>query len=370
MNYSYLKSKSFGIPSLIWAIYAIAIIILFSIGNSKYLTIPQALTQWDGQHYNTIAYSGYEAFPCPENNSLICGNVGWFPFYPMVGRIVGTVLSFFGAGFRWALPVTSLLSLWGALLLLFSMVEKRYDLRTAIYSITAMLLFPSSFYFATAFPYSLFLLLSLLVFYFLERKYYLLSSIPAGLLSITYPSGIVIALPILWVLLSERKNLTNKNRLSLLISFMSTGFSLLMYSLYNSWRFGDFFLYLHFQQKPYYAHDAAFPMVTIFKSLATFQFGHPVYIMLVFIILAVILFYNKKTLVSWQIFMFGILLFTPTAGTTDCYYRHIVAAFPLFVMIGNSLNSWRRYLLPIYAIASIVLMWFVYLNNFKLGLLM
>lgn len=370
MNYSYLKSKSFGMPSLIWTIYVIAIIILFSIGGSKYPTIPQALTQWDGQHYYSIAHNGYEAFPCPENNSLICGNVGWFPFYPLVGRIVGTVLSLFGVGFRWALPLTSLFSLWGALLILFSMVEKRYDFRTAIYAITAMLLFPSSFYFAAAFPYSLFLLLSLLVFFLLEKRRYLLTAIPAGLLTITYPSGIVIALPLLWILFSERKILTNKNSLNLLISFMSTGFSLLIYSLYNWWKFGDFFLYLHFQQKPYYAHDIAFPLVTIFKSLMTFQFDHPVYIMLVFIILAAALFYNKRVLVPWQIFMFGILLFTPTAGTTDCYYRHIVVAFPLFVMVGNSINSWRKYLMPVYAIASIILMWFVYLNNYKLGLLM
>jgi len=370
MNYSYLKSKSFGIPTLIWVIYVIAIVILFSVADNKYSTLPRALTQWDGQHYYSIAYSGYESFPCHEDNSLICGNVGWFPLYPMVGRVVGKVLSIFGVGFNWALPVTSLLSLWVALLFLFYMVKSRFDRKSAIYTIVALLLFPSSFYYATAFPYSLFLLLSLMVFFFFERRSYLLASVPAGLLTITYPSGIVIILPILWILFREWRSLTKKNKLHLFACLGSTGLSLILYCLYNWWKFNDFLLYLHFQQKPYYAHEAAIPLVTIFNSLVSFQFGHPVYIMLVFTILAVILFYNKKTLVSLQIFMFGILLFTPTAGTTDCYYRHIVVAFPLFVMIGNSFNSWRKYLLPVYAVVSIALMWFVYLNNYKLGLLM
>ncbi len=370
MNYSYLKSKSFGIPSLIFIIYVIAIITLFSIGDSKYTSIPRALTQWDGQHYYSIAYSGYESFPCPEDNSLICGNVGWFPFYPLIAKTVGSALSIFGIGFHWALPITSLLSLWAALLLLFNMVSQKFNLESAIYSVVALLLFPTSFYYATAFPYSLFLFLSLAVFYLLEKRSYLYAAIPAGLLSITYPSGIVIALPILWILISEWKTLTQKNRLGLFVTLISTGFSLLLYCLYNLWKFNDFFLYLHFQEKPYYAHGATFPLVPIIESLMTFQFGHPVYIMLVFIILAVILFFNKKVLVPWVIFMFGIFLFTPTAGTTDCYYRHIVVAFPLFVMIGNSINSWRKYLLPVYAIVSIALMWMAYLNNYKQGLLM
>lgn len=370
MNYSYLKSKSFGIPTLIWTVYVIAIIILFSVGDSKYSSIPRALTQWDGQHYYSIAYNGYESFPCPEDNSLICGNVGWFPFYPIVASAVGAVLSLFGINFQWALPITSLLSLWAALLLMFYMIERWHSHKTAIYSIIAMLLFPTSFYYATAFPYSLFLLLSLLVFFLLDRRQYLIASIPAGLLTITYPSGIVIALPILWTIISEWKALNPKNKLSLFIGLASTGFSILVYCLYNWWKFDDFLLYLHFQEKPYYAHEATFPLIPIFESLATFQFGHPVYITLVFIILIVLLFYNKRVLVPWLIFMFGILLFTPTAGTTDCYYRHIVVAFPLFAMIGISFNSWRKYLLPVYAIVSIALMWFIYLDNFKQGLLM
>ncbi len=54
-----------------------------------------------------------------------------------------------------------------------------------------------------------------------------------------------------------------------------------------------------------------------------------------------------------------------------CYYRHIVVAFPLFVMIGVSVNSRRRkYLLIPYALASVVLMWKVFLAYYKAGMLM
>src|SRR4051794_20382721 len=54
--------------------------------------------RWDSVHYLSIARSGYEMFNCWDRpgyqeagfRDVICGNVAWFPGYPMTVRLVAT----------------------------------------------------------------------------------------------------------------------------------------------------------------------------------------------------------------------------------------------------------------------------------------
>ncbi len=69
--------------------------------------------------------------------------------------------------------------------------------------------------------------------------------------------------------------------------------------------------------------------------------------------------------------MSGLLLFTTSAGTTNCYYRHIVVVFPLFAMVALAVSGRRRkWLLPLYLIICLVLIFLVYLPAYKAGTLM
>lgn len=370
VKFHYLKSKSFLVPSACWVVYIFIVLTVLSVGDVKYTSLSRMLIQWDGQHYFSIARDGYEMFPCLEDSSLICGTVGWFPLYPIVAATTGKLLSSFGIEERWTMIITSLLSFWLALLALFRLVETKFGLRVASLSIVALLLFPTSFYFATAFPYSIYLFLATLVFLTLEKKQYLLSAIPAGLLAVTYPSGIVIVLPLLWTLVANWHKLNMQKRLSIGTAIAAVGLTLVLFCTYYWWQFDDFFLYFHFQAKPYYRHDIAIPFVTIVKSLTALPYNNPVFIMGIFTVITTITFYQHKVPVSWQLFMFGVLLFTPTAGTMVCYYRHIIVAFPLLVMVALSVRSRRKWLLPLYAVTSIVLSWLVFLRAYKLGELM
>ncbi|MEA3297076.1 MAG: hypothetical protein U9R56_04360 [candidate division Zixibacteria bacterium] len=345
----------------------IVFLVVFQTGNPKYYSLLRTLTQWDGQHYLSIARDGYEKLPCGWNPSYICGNVGWFPFYPILGKI--TALT--GLDHRFAMIGVTWLSLWAALLLMFRLISRRWGETSATIALVSLLLFPTSFYFLTVFPYAVFLLIALWAFYLLETEKYSLLALPCALLAVTYPSGAVIGLPVGWVLIRNWKKLSAKNRLALLMSMFAIGLALFLYCVYYWWRFGDFFLYLHFQSQSYYAHQAAIPLLTIVRTLRDFPVDNPVSLILMFVTIATILFYTRRIPVSWQIFMFGILLFTPTLGTTDCYYRHVIVAWPLFAMIGLAFrHRWRRYVLILYAIASVILTWQVFLPAYKAGRLM
>lgn len=367
MNYSYLKSKRFLWPTGLMAVFLVVGLLLLQYGPTKYTSLQRTLIQWDGVHYLSIARDGYEKFPCDYDPTYICGNVGWFPMYPLVSRLLMGV----GITAGWSVLLTSWLSLWGALLVLFYLFESVLDRKAALFGVIALLLFPSSFYFLTAFPYSQYLLLSSVTLLLLYQKRFWWMALPTGLLAVTYPSGIIIALPLLWVLVRDRKKLSTNDRVGILISLFSIAAALLLYFGYNWYRFDDFLLYNHFQAQSYYAHQPTFPLVTILRSLRDVLTPGPVTIMLVFIILVTGLFYTRKIPVEWQLLMLAALLFTPSMGTTDCYYRHVVIAFPLFAMIGVSHHSkWRWWLFGAYIIAALWLAGSVFMRAYRLGELM
>jgi len=371
MSYSYFKSKRFLLPTLLWLAFVLIYLVLFEVGESKYYSLTRTLIQWDGQHYLSIARDGYEKFPCPWDRNYICGNVGWFPFYPLVGRLVGQFVALIGVDIRVAMIATSWLAFWLALLVMYRLIENKFGHKVALFSLLALLLFPSSFYFLTVFPYSIYLLLALLIFYLIEKGRYTLVPLCSGFLAVTYPSGIVIGLPILYTLVSKWKELDRKKKLLLMAALLTIGLALFLYCCYYWWKFDDFFLYQRVQAQSYYAHQVTLPLLPIVKSLLSLKWDAPVFVMLLFTLSAVALFYTRRIPASWQLFMFGILLFTPTFGTTTCYYRHIVVAFPLFVMISASVSSRRRkYLMIPYALVSAVLMWRFFLAYYKAGTLM
>lgn len=366
MNYRYLKSKSFYLPTISFFIFLLTFIILFQTGSMKYYSFERTLTQWDGQHYLSIARDGYFTEPCSFGKQFICGNVGWFPFYP----IVGYLLSWLPIPINMLMILISWLSLWIALLILYNMATTTYSEKTALASIIALLVFPSSFYFLTVFPYSIYLLIVISIFYLLQKELFIPVILLTAFLAVTYPSGIVIGLPLLYYLIRDWKKYSSGKKLQLVAAMFSIGIALTLYCTYYYFKFDDFFLYNRFQSQPYYAHQPTFPLIPIYRGIMTFLYSHPVWITLVFTIGVVIVFYRKKIDVGMQLFMFGILLFTPTAGTTDCYYRHIIVAFPLYFMIGSAVESKRKYLLIPYLLLSIYLMLTVFLPDFKIGKLM
>jgi hypothetical protein len=364
---TFFKSQSFWFPTVCVIAFLAVVVVVFQTGDLKYQSLSRGLSQWDGQHYLSIARDGYEKYSCYWNTSYICGNIGWFPFYPLTGRLVALT----GISINWSLIISSWVALWLALLILYRLVESKYDRTTAVYATLALLLFPTSFYFATGFPYSLYLLLATLTFYLIHKEQYPWLMLLTGFLAVTYPSGSVIGLPIAYHLLRNWKKLTNVGRMQLLGAMAFMGVAILTYFTYNYLKFGDFFLYLTYQHQSFYGHHLSFPLITIYSALTNLPADHPHFLITVLTVGVVVLTYSRRLDIESQLLMFGILLFTPTFGTLLCYYRHIVVAFPLFVMIGLAANCrWRRYLVAIYAVVSLVLAWEVFVPAFKKGLLM
>lgn len=349
-----------------WLAFCSLYLVLFSL-NDQYPSLQRMLTQWDGQHYLSIASGGYEMFPCSGMTANICGNVGWFPLYPIVAGIISAT----GIDVRFAILLVSWLTLLIALILFHRIVVRRAGVTVGVWSLVALLATPAGFYFLTAFPYSLLLLLVTLAFDMMDRGAFRFLWIPVGLASITYPSGIVLTLPVLALLVSNWMSLSQRGKMHLVTALGAPILSVTLYCLYYWWKFGDFFLYVKFQGQSYYAHELAFPVVTIYRSLSTLSFSEPVAISLLFTLGASLIFFSRRLPLTWHLWLWGILLFTPTMGTTDCYYRHVIIAFPLAPLIGLAAERGKRRFLAWGTIAlGIALMWTVFLKTYMSGQLM
>lgn len=363
-----IKSKNFIIPTVGFAIFLLFYLVFFSIGSDiKYYNINRMLTQWDAQHYLSIAERGYEMFPCSYGDGYICGNIGWFPFYPMLSALFALIIP----AVNWVMLIISWLAFYLSLLLIYRITDQKLGSKAALMTTITILVFPASFFYLTAFPYSLMLLFAVLAFYLLEKNKYAVLIPLTGALALTYPSGSLIIIPLIYYFIKRRKEETGRNKKLLLAAIAAPVFALILYGLYYQIEFGDFFLYLKFQSQSYYSHQMNFPLMVIWDSLRNLPVTDPVNISLLFTFLGLLIFYNKKIPATYQIFMWAILLFTPTMGTTVCYYRHIIVAFPLYIMIGSSIDSHRRrFLVQFYLVAALILNWLFFIPAYRSGNLM
>jgi hypothetical protein len=143
---------------------------------------------WDCYWYGDIARHGYQAYPEVRNFGGPGGIANWafFPLYPLLLAALGWVLPFNPAMLG---AILSPLLTFGAVLAgrsLFGGNRRGYILVAAL-----LLCGPFSFYFATAYSESLFLLLTVLAFVAVGRRNYGAAGIFGALLSATRTVGVL-----------------------------------------------------------------------------------------------------------------------------------------------------------------------------------
>ncbi|MFF4098977.1 hypothetical protein [Streptomyces sp. NPDC001903] len=111
----------------------------------------QSRRRWDSEHYLSIARTGYELFRCreryPEFPDVLCGNVAWFPGYPMGIR----ALSATGLSFEESAVVLTEASLLGMFAVLWWLLGARLTWATGL-TLAIGTVFPGGVYFHAVFP--------------------------------------------------------------------------------------------------------------------------------------------------------------------------------------------------------------------------
>jgi hypothetical protein len=160
-----------------------------------------ALSRWDGQWYGYIVQEGY------TYDSARQSSVAFFPLYPLLGWVLGKAT---GLGPALALLLVAHAFLIGFCILLAKYVRQRYpQSRKAltVFVLLAFALYPVTFFARMAYTESLFLFLSILALYAMERKWSLGVIVPViALATATRTVGIALLAPFLLHLWSGRKS--------------------------------------------------------------------------------------------------------------------------------------------------------------------
>lgn len=188
---------------------------------------------FDGVHYLTIALKGY------EGTGLI---QAFFPLYPLVLRVVslGGVLNpvIFGT-------LISLCCLAAALMVLRKLLiqEKEVD-STILWTIIFILSSPTAFFWGMVYSESLFLLLSVLSFYWAKKERWWLAGLAGMGAAMTRITGVFIFLGLLWQYRQRQKQI-QINSVSVFLPIVGLG----IYMAYLYFTFGDALMFFSVQSE-------------------------------------------------------------------------------------------------------------------------
>lgn len=327
----------------------------FFVFNSLWLIIERIIflpwANFDGIHYLNIAQYGY------------LNQARFFPLFPLlitvlakpVQIVFSSPLLHFFTGFL----LVNLIFLT-TLLIFKRLIEIDFPKEVSAKSILYLLIFPASFFFVAIYSEGLFLLLTLLTFYFARKKQWLLSAICASLLTATRFVGIAILPALLYEFAAAGFKIKR------LILFAVAPVGLICYSVFNYYKWHNFLYFIQAQgelgNNRSVSSIVLFPQ-TIFryiKILLTVPvnslIGGIALLELVSFLFAAILLYlawKKKIRTSYLIFALVNFAITISTGTFSGLPRYVLTLFPVFIALALVKNKLFQI---IYMIISAILL--------------
>lgn len=290
---------------------------------------------FDGRHYLDIATLGYRNYN--------------FAFFPLYSSIISLV------GYLFKLPhiyigiAVSTLSYFCSMFVIYKIARLDYSDEVSKLALFFLSFFPVSFFYNSVYPDALFLLETVLCFYFARKKNWVAAGLMGGLTTLTRLSGISLlpALVIEWYL---QNKVNTRGYLNWLTAFFKEGLPLifltmlgiLAYMAYLKIGFGDWTLY----QKSMIAwrqNEFVFPPQVIFRYIKILLFVDKSLLVYWIALVELVSFVAYMTLavyvlrrvrVSYGVFMIVLLLLVSFTGTLAGTTRYMLHLFPGFIGIA------------------------------------
>lgn len=302
----------------------------------------RAWTRWDGEHYLAIATQGYR--PVIDEHT----NIAFFPLYPLLMAGLG---SLFGGGvFANAVAgiVISHVALFGALVVLFKIVERDFSRTLAWRTIAVLLLFPTSFFFGAVYTESLALLLSVSTFWFMRREQWWLAGACGALLAATRLPGVLIAPLLAVVYLHSVGWNVRRVRFEILAAVLPL-LGLGAFMAYQWTVFGSPMAFLESQRV--WNQQLSAPWMTIIRSIdwAMYQpeswpyFTVYLATWLLFTVLGVLAF--RRLPLAYGLTFWALTLPAFLTDKLLSFPRYMLLGFPAFILLAQLLQSRRSMLL-------------------------
>lgn len=293
--------------------------------------------RWDTIYYEIIAEKGYSG----GKESV------FFPLYPFFGRVLAL---FTGKGGELAgLWIASSLFFLLVMLLLYYLSKRNFSLPEARRAVIALAVFPTSFYYLALYPQSLLLALTLLATLLAQERHWLAAAFVALFTGLTHSTS----LPLAMLLLIEVVSFLRTDHRPLRWAALGTAvLPVAGTALFFSWRIWQGFSPMTRIWNEGYRRILTTPWNNLWHWLTMIP-NHvlsPDWIAngLALILMAAVLIWGiKKLPLSWELYLFTLLLFLLTTTVQYdpllSYSRFILAAFPVFVALGMWADTrWKQ----------------------------
>lgn len=211
-----MKGNVLSLSSKIFSCWLL-LVILFILGGGLIFGDLSSITlldfaNWDGRHFLEIAGKGY-------SNKV---QYAFFPLYPL---LINLFANFLNTSFLFSGILINLTSVFGSIYMFLKLLHKYKEnlVKPTLY----LLIFPTSFYLITAYSESLFLFLSLLTFFFAEKRNFFYAAFFAALTSLARITGVAVIVGLAVFIINS--NIRLRKKISTLLLSMS-GF--ILYCLY------------------------------------------------------------------------------------------------------------------------------------------
>lgn len=320
------------------------------------------LLNFDGRNYLAIVKYGYEA-----NSQLAV----FFPLYPLLVRTFSFNLFFNPIVVGLLISAVCILA---AVIVLYKLLQIEYSEKIAMRSIMLLLLFPTSFYLFAYYTEGLFLLFSVLFFWFIKKNNLFMASVSVFFATATRLVGLALV-PSLILEVYEIYKKENKITWSVLISPL--GF--VSYAIFNYLKFGNPFLMITAQTSssfgrsidilsPFHIFRDAFIKI-ISGPFPPYDsaFVYPVIILeflyAVFILIILYFAFGKLPKSYFLYILFSIVLIFYSSALSSIG-RYILVIFPIYVLLALTLP---RKIFVVWSVISFLLLIFsssLFLRNY------
>ena len=227
-------------------------------------TAVAAWGQWDWNFYRLVAEHGY-AHGSPFSDGR---TTAFFPLFPLLVRGMNVIMpgDFLTAGL-----LVSNLAMFGALLVLYRLVDREFDAVVARRTLWYLVVFPTGFFLAAPYPSSLLVLLAAGCLYALRTGRWWVAGLLGCLAGACRQTGVLLALPFAYEYLRHRQFRLRQIRLdALAVALIPAG--LLGYMLYTWRAMGDPLAFLNAQKV--WHRVLAPPWYGIYRSLTALRAHH------------------------------------------------------------------------------------------------
>ena len=309
--------------------------------------------RWDAVHITNIAFRGY------QNKKFLRA---FLPLFPWLQRGMGDILrlilqrtsmSGIEATYYLAGVILANICCYSTMLLCYALTEKEMGTKVARLTVLFLALYPYSIFLFAGYTESLFLLLTVAVFFFLQREHWGLAGICAALLLLTRVAGVLIIIPFLILYIQRfwpqwRKLVLPWGAMiytALPAMIIPLGLGIYMVYLYRIWH--DPFIFRTAEESwnrhisaPGYGLYLGLKVLTTIKLNAAQMYTNIMdSIFSIGPIVVLLLGWKRLPLHYWLfslvIAIYSISTYAVSSNPARCYPRFIMVAFPLFLLYAQ-----------------------------------